>query len=154
MTDGVRQHPTLGELRWNPTLDSWEATVELFPGCHIRFAIVAEAEWADIDPAELFEIGATFLQWAREFEPHCRDQIANDLLDCYNEVWADEDPEEGQPPHTRGEFLSAIRPSGISLFDNGSSSWSYDPGDLFAGHSIWHMLDENRSFIGKASLVG
>jgi hypothetical protein len=35
---------------------SWEAEVELAPGCPIRFAIVAEAEWADEDPKELFGI--------------------------------------------------------------------------------------------------
>jgi len=154
MEEAVRNHFVLGEIRWNTGLDSWEATVDLFPGCPVRFAIIAEAEWADADPAELFEIGAAFLDWARGFEAKVRARVADDLLEVYNRSWADDDPEEGPPPHTRAEFLSAVRPCGLSLHHNGSSSWDYDPGDLFAGHGIWLMLDAGHSFLGKASLVG
>src|SRR5262245_1356845 len=88
----VCQHPVLGRLEWNK--DSWEATVELAPGCPIRFAIVAEAEWADVDPAELFEIGANYIAWARKSEAKCRKRIAEDLLDIYNRSWAYEPDEE------------------------------------------------------------
>jgi hypothetical protein len=61
MAKRSRQHPVLGRLRWDERLDSWEARLDLLPGCPIRFAIVAEAEWAGADPAQLFEIGAEFL---------------------------------------------------------------------------------------------
>ena len=87
-------------------------------------------------------------------ESQCRERVADDLLDCYNSVWADDDPDEGPPRCTRDEFLAAVRPCGISLHHDGSSSWSYDPGDLFAGHGIWLMLDASRSFLGQASLWG
>lgn len=154
MPKKVRHHPGLGELRWDAEVNSWETTLDLHPGCPVRFAIVAEAEWADTDPAKLFEVGVTFLAWARGFEPKCRERIADDLLDVYNRAWADDDPEEGPPPHTRAEFLAAIRPSGLSLYHDGCSSWVYDDGDLFAGHGIDLMLDAKRSFIGNASLFG
>ena len=154
MAGAVRRHPAFGDLRWNAGLDSWEATVDLLPGCPIRFAIVAEADWAAADPADLFETGAAFLSWARGVEPRVRERVADDLLDCYNEVWADDDPDEGPPRHTRADFLIAIRPCGLSLHHDGRSSWDCDPGDLFAGHGIWAMLDAGRSFLGKASLVG
>lgn len=154
MGEAVRQHPTLGELRWDAARDSWEADLDLAPGLPIRFAIVAEGEWEDADPTELFEFGAAFLGWAREFEPRCREQIADDLLDTFNRAWADDDPEEGPPPHTRAEFLAALRPGDISLHEGGASHWYYDPGALFAGHGVWLMVDADRSFRGRASLVG
>jgi hypothetical protein len=154
MADAVRHHRAIGDLRWVEGHDSWETTVELLPGCSVEFAIVAEAEWADADPAELFEVGAKFLAWAREFETRCRERVADDLLDLYNGAWADDDPEEGPPPHTRAEFLAAVRPSGVSLYYTGMSSWIYDPGDLFAGHWISVVVAEDGSFVGKASLEG
>lgn len=150
----ARKHPVLGRLRWDSRVDSWEAEVELAPGCPTRFAIVAEAEWADEDPEELFEVGSKYLAWAREAEPRVRGRVADDLLDVYNRSWADEDPEEGTPPMNREEFLANIRPSGISLYHDGSSSWDYSCGDLFAGHGIWLMLGPDRRFKGRASLIG
>jgi hypothetical protein len=149
-----RKHPVLGQLQWADRAGSWEAEVQLAPGCPIRFAIVAEAEWSDKDPAELFAVGAEYLAWAREVEPQIRERVADDLLDTYNRSWADEDPEEGTPPMDRAEFLANIRPSGISLHHDGSSSWDYSCGDLFAGHGIWLMLGPDREFKGKASLIG
>jgi hypothetical protein len=154
MDEAVRHHPALGELRWDAARHSWETDLDLFPGCPIHFAIVAEDEWEDVEPAELFEIGTAFLAWAREFEPQCRERVADDLLDLFNQSWADDDPEEGPPTHTRAEFLAAIRLSDLTLYPGGASHWYYDPGDLFAGHRIWLMVDADRSFRGKASLVG
>lgn len=154
MANEIRHHPGIGDLRWVESHNSWEGAVELLPGCPVAFGIVAEAEWADADSAVLFEAGAAFLAWARGFEPLCRERVADDLLDLYNRSWADDDPEEGPPPHTRAEFLAAIHPAGISLYHTGMSSWNYDAGDLFAGHGIWLVVAEDRSFKGKASLVG
>jgi hypothetical protein len=154
MAEVTRHHPGIGDLRWVENHDAWEGTVELMPGVSVAFDIVAEAEWATADPAELFEAGAAFLTWAREFEPQCRERVADDLLDLYNDAWADDDPEEGPPRLSRAEFLAAIRPSGLSLYSSGMSSWSYDAGDLFAGHGIWVVADKDGSFKGKASLVG
>lgn len=153
MANTWRQHPILGRLHWDERLDLWEATLDLHPSCPIRFAIIAEAGGADDEPAELFENGAAFLAWARKFELRCREKIADDLLDVYNQLWADDDPEKGPPPHTRAEFLATIRPCRMTLHPNGSSSWDYDSGDLLTGH-IWLLLDAERSFVGKASLVG
>jgi hypothetical protein len=154
MNKRARKNPVLGRLQWDGRVNSWEAEVELTPGCPIRFALVAEADWADEDPKELFEIGAQYLDWARQAEQRVRERVADDLLDVYNGSWADEDPDEGTPPMNRAEFLANIRPSGISLHHDGSSTWHYSCGDLFAGHSIWLMLRPDRKFQGKASLIG
>ena len=69
MAEQVQFHPALGVLRWNARLDSWEAAVDLRLGIPIRFAIVAEAEWADVEPSSLFEIATEFLAWARDYDP-------------------------------------------------------------------------------------
>jgi hypothetical protein len=149
-----RKHPVLGRVQWDDRVNFWEANVELLPGCPVSFSIVTEAEWAEADPAELFEVGAEYLAWARKAEPQVRARVADDLLDCYNGVWADEDPEEGTPPMNRAEFLANIRPSGINLNHDGSTRWFYSCGDLFAGHGIWLTLGPDRKFKGKASLIG
>ena len=145
-------HPQLGQFDWDPSVNSWEARVELLSGCTISFSIVAEGIWEGVDPERICETAMNFLAKAREHEPHCRQRVADDLLDIYNTSWADDDPEEGMPPHSRTEFLAAISPSAISLYHDLSSSWSYECGDLFAGHDVWFMLDEKFRFMGKASL--
>jgi hypothetical protein len=152
MAKRPRKHPVLGRLQWDDRVKSWEADVELAPGNPIRFAIVVEGDWADMEPAKLFDIGASFLEWARKAESKIRKRVADDLLDVYNQSWADEDPEEGTPPMNRTEFLRNIRPSGIDLHHDGSFSWDYACGELFAGHGIWLMLGPDRKFIGKASI--
>jgi hypothetical protein len=160
MEKRAHNHPVLGRVEWNQ--DCWAATVGLGPGCPIRLAIVAEAEWSGADPAELFEIGAEYIAWARRAEPKCRKRIAEDLLDVYNRSWAydpedeepdEDDPDEGPPPLTRGQFLKRLRLTGISLFHTGSAAWVYDAGDLFAGHGISVYVDDGRVF-QKASLFG
>ncbi len=154
MAKRTRNHPVLGQIQWDDRVNSWGTEVELVPGYPLSFSIVAEAEWAGAEPAELFTVGAEYLAWAREAEPEVRARVADDLLNCYNEVWADEDPEEGTPPMNRAEFLANIRPSGINLYHDGSASWYYSCGDLFAGHGISLLLGPERKFRGKASLIG
>ena len=154
MRKRTRTHPVLGRLHWDERVPSWEAEAELAPGRPGCFAIVAEAEWADTNPAELFEIGAEYLAWAKEAEPRIRERVADDLLDVYNQSWADQDPEEGTPPMDRREFLTNIWLSGITLYPDGSACWDYSCGDLFAGHGIWLRLGPEREFKGKASLIG
>jgi hypothetical protein len=148
-----REHPVLGRLKWDGSYDSWETEVNLTPGCLVSFRIVAEAEWAEADPDELFAIGADFLAWARGAEAACRERIADDYLEVYNQAWADDDPDEGPPPLDRAGFLAHLRLAGISLFHTGSSDWVYDPGDLFAGHGISVYAGADRVF-GRASLFG
>ena len=154
MVDTVRNHPRIGELRWVEGRHEWEATVEPLPGCSVKFTIVAEAERTETDPAELFEAGAKFLAWAREFEPQCRERVAHDLLDWYNRVWADDDLEGG--PHTLAgaEFVAVIRPIRVSLYRTGESYWAYDPGDLFSCYrGISVNVAKDGSFPCKAWLT-
>jgi hypothetical protein len=153
----VRQHPVLGELRWDEQVQWWEAQVELIPGVTIALCLSAENECGDyVAPEELFAAGLKYLPWARAAEPQCRQQIADDLLDCYNDAWANtdpEDPDNGPGPVTRDEFIALIRPSAVHLNTDGSGVWYYDDGDLFAGHAIEVWVSEDRVFLG-AHLAG
>jgi hypothetical protein len=145
---------TPGQLRWNEELGAWIAEVEWSPGAPIQFSMTYEDQWAKTDPAKLAEIGTAFLGWAKDFEPLCRDRIADDLLDVYNRSWADDDPDEGPPKLNRAEFLNALGLTAIDLQEPGYSSWRYASGDLFAGHGINVMPNPDRSFLGEASLEG
>src|ERR1700677_1228723 len=84
----VRKHPLLGELCWHDELKEWETTVPLTPGLDVSLVLSAEKEYqVYAAPEELFAAGAEYLAWARTAEPACREQIADDLLACYNEDW-------------------------------------------------------------------
>jgi hypothetical protein len=147
------EHPVLGHLCWNPSLDSWETEVEVVAGSPIRFAIVAEGGWAHADSESMFAAGAEYLSWARQAESGCREWITEQCLEGYNQSWADEDPNEGPPPLTRFKFMAFLRLAGITLFDNGAAHWVYDTGELFAGHGLSVYVDDHRVFC-EPSLLG
>jgi hypothetical protein len=158
MDEPVRHHPILGELRWDEQLRWWDAHVELAPGIPVAFCLSDDGgDQANADPDKLFAAGGEYLAWARAAEPRCRQRIADDLLDCYNDVWANTGPDnpDGGPGllATRDEFIARIRPSAVHLHTDGSGAWYYDDGDLFAGHSIEVWVSADRVFSG-AHLAG
>ena len=116
-------------------------------------SIVAEADWEGVKPERLFGIGADYLEWARTAEGTIREKVTTSCLNNYNEVWADEDPEEGPPRLDHAGFLSHLRLNGISLYHDGSANWFYDASDLFAGHGIMVWVSTDRAF-EDASLIG
>ena len=138
----IEHHPVLGELRWDKQLHWWETEVELLPGHSISFCLNAEKAYKEYaTPMELFPKGVAYLEWARSHEGQCRNQIAEDLLDTYNTVWANtdpNDPDDDPGPKNRQQFLAAISPGAIHLDPDGSATWYYDDGEeyLFGGHSI------------------
>jgi hypothetical protein len=153
MDEQRRQHPILGEVRWDEQLIWWQAEVELAPGCSVFLCLSAETGQA---PDVLFTAGVEYLEWARGAESRCRQQIADDLLDCYNDVWANTDPDnpdDGPRPMTRQEFVERIQPSAIHLHSDGSGMWYYEDQDLFAGHSIEVLVNTERVF-SNAHLAG
>jgi len=152
--EAVRLHPRLGDLRWDAAREMWETDLDLFPGCPIRFAIVALSDWRLTDPTSLFQIASGFLESAREFEPRCRERIADDLLDVYNQWRALDDPDNGSLPHTRAEFLLALKLGNILLYPSGASEWWYDAGAVFAPHCISVPLAADRSYCLKAAILG
>src|SRR5262249_16801368 len=122
------------------------------PGVTVTLGLSAEKEYQVYSaPEELFAAGLESLAWARAAEPRCRQQIADNLLECYNEVWTNPDPNDpgdGPGPATRDEFIPLIRPSGLHLHTDGSAVWYYEDADLFAGHAIEVWVGKDREFSG------
>src|SRR5262249_31714525 len=92
---------------------------------------------------EIFAAAVAYLEWAKGPEQQCRRQVADDLLECYNEDWADA---TGRSPLKREEFLAILRPSSIRLHLDGDAIWYYEARDLFAGHSIEVWASAEREF--------
>lgn len=149
MLDPERTHPDLGRISWDANLNRWNAQVKIAPGHSINLRINIEDDWLTVDPPILFDLAAGFLLWARTAEPACRDRIADEMLDGYNDNWADDDPEEGAPLLDRVGFVARLRLCGISLYYTGNAEWHYSDGDLFAGHSILISSNENHEFHGS-----
>ena len=150
----IRHHPTLGEMRWNTDRCRWESIFDLFPGCPIRFAVVADDERQVTDPSNLFEIGSAFLSWARKFEPRCREKIADDLLNVIDPWWADKDCDDSRPPQSRAEFVAALRLGDIWLHPSGASQWWYETDCPFDGFRLWLVVRADGEFCGKTGVVG
>ncbi|MCA9073013.1 MAG: DUF2262 domain-containing protein [Planctomycetaceae bacterium] len=152
MDNVVKIHPVLGELRWDNQLSWWETELEFLPGYSIYFSLDDEKN----QPDEVFSAGVKYLEWARTAELACREQIAFDLLETYNEIWANADPDDGGPGvKTKEAFLTGIQLSSITRHSDGSGVWYYEDGEeeLFGGHSIEIWVSENGVFSG-AHLAG
>ena len=137
----VLAHPELGQLTFNQALNWWEVPVELQPGCWITLCVESDTD----RPTMLAQAVASW-HWAREAEPLCREQIANDLLALYNDVWADEDESEGPGKLSRQAFQDSLRPESLIMSRDGESTWDYSDNDLFAGHGIVLHVKPDRSF--------
>jgi len=146
------EHPVLGRVYWRASLGWWEAKLDLAPGCPVAFAISPAGEWAELEPAELFERGAEFLGWAGEFEPRCRERIAADLAGLHRTALPD-DEREPPAPHS-GPQSPPLRLKAVVLHHPGNSSWVYDCGDAFGGRGIGVLVRADRSILGDAYLVG
>jgi hypothetical protein len=152
-----RDHPVLGTLRWDDQYEWWEVEVDFADSQRVALWLCAEKEYKVFaEPEELFTAGAKYLAWAKVAEPLCRNHIADELLDCYNENWANADCDlEEQPPGvlTREEFLRAIRPDTIQLHPAGNAVWSYGHDCLFGDHVIQVWVNKEGVFSG-AHLAG
>jgi hypothetical protein len=115
---GDIDHPVLGRLSWNGDLSTWETKLELRPGCPIDLRITTRMDLAPTDNLDaLLNGGVAMLEWARCTEPECRDRIADELLELYNDAWA---PEGATTPMSRAEFINRIAPSSLVRDIDGS----------------------------------
>ena len=143
-------HPVLGRLAWAAVLSSWEANVELRPGCPIDLRITTRM---DVEPThnidELLRSGVEMLEWARRSESACRERIADELLELYNDTWA---PEDAPAPLKRAEFIKRIAPNALTRDIDGSGFFYWADDDMFAGHSIelWFSKEYTISAVGLA----
>jgi hypothetical protein len=144
-------HPILGKLSWNTDLSTWETKTELRPTCPINLRISTQTDMAATDNLDsLLESGVGMLAWARETEHDCRERIADELLELYNDSWA---PEDSTSPMNRAEFMKRLVPSSLVRDIDGSGFFYWLDGDLFAGHWIEVRFDEGYA-ISEIGLAG
>jgi len=127
-------HPVLGKLTWAADLSSWKGKVELRPGCPIDLTITVRMDFEpthNID--ELLRSGVEMLEWGRRSESACRERIADELLELYNDTWA---PEDAPTPMKRVEFTQRITPNALTRDIDGSGFFYWADDDMFAGHLI------------------
>lgn len=131
---GPFKHPLLGTLSWNADLHSWESAVDLHIGCPIDISL---SRRSDVEPTkdfdELIQQGSAMLEWARCSESQIRQEIADELLELYNDTWA---PEDARHQMTRTEFCDRITSNSLVLDIDGSGFFYWADDDLFAGHWI------------------
>jgi len=144
-------HPILGKLTWAARLLCWEGEIEFRPGIPIAVSLSTRM---DLEPThnidELLRSGVAMLEWARRSELACRDRIADELLELYNDTWA---PEDATVPLKRAEFIERITPDALTRDIDGSGFFYWADDDLFAGHLIELRFDENYT-ITEVGLAG
>jgi hypothetical protein len=144
-------HPVFGKLTWAADLSSWEAKVELGPGCPIDLRVTMRM---DLEPThnvdELLQSAVEMLEWARRSESVCRQRIADELLELYNDTWA---PEDAPAPMRRPEFVRRITPSSLIRDIDGSGFFYWDDDGMLAGHWI-ELRFRNDYTISEVALAG
>jgi hypothetical protein len=147
----VIEHAVLGTLTWNGDLDTWESKIALRPGCPIDIRLTT---LMGSSPTENLDVllrgGVDMIRWARRTEFACRQRIADDLLESYNDTWA---PEGEAGSMSRSEFTKRLTPESLVLDIDGSGFFYWCDGDLFAGHYIVIRFDTDWS-ISEVCLAG
>jgi hypothetical protein len=144
-------HPILGKLSWNADLSTWEAKLELRPGCPIDLRITTQMDLAPTDNlAELLNDSVAILEWARRTDCDCRARIADELLELYNDTWA---PENATTPLSRAEFTNRLVPSSLVRDIDGSGFFYWADDNMFAGHWIEVRFDQDH-VISEVGLAG
>jgi hypothetical protein len=144
-------HPVLGRLVWNGKLDSWESKIDLRPGCPIDVSLIT---LMDAEPThnidQLIQRGVDMLEWARNTESACRQRIADELLEDYNDTWA---PEDAPALMSREEFMRRITPNSLVLDIGGSGYFYWGDDGLFLDH--WIMVRFGKDWtITEVGLAG
>ncbi len=132
-----------GRLEWDRELGGWLGGIDWPPGRHTEVVL-----WLTDDVAASFRQAREGLEWLQDREGLARGQVAEEMVEVYNEAWADE---EG--PLTRTEFFHRLELVRIAFEEDGTLLLTYDAGDLFGGHLVDAEFGPDRSFRG-ADLVG
>lgn len=127
------------EFTHKPKTNVWESTAS-FHGRSIEIRIAAnysDSERSDVVSAAMEK---TLKNW--ESIQH---NIADSLLETYNDGWADPDDEE-LPELSRNDFLERITLSTIYVMEENAISLYFDDSDLFAGHVVEIFWTEEKMY--------
>lgn len=123
----------LGILQYNKKFNSYEGTIKDSLDNEIEFGIDVEDNLEELITytRQLFK---KYLNRDDELKLYA----ASQLLGLYNDVWNETDIEI-----TEREFASRMLLEGITVECDRNTTFYYQDGDLFYGHSITVYLDEN-----------
>lgn len=116
--------------------------------------VVVQFESLDVPASDLGRWRSGALDAVAERLSAIVERCADDLLDVYNTVWADEDPDEGAPPLDRAAFVASFALASVVFLRDRSVSVAFEVGALFGGHQVVLSLDSNFEALGRASLWG
>jgi hypothetical protein len=132
------------KFTYDDRIDYWETQVK-FQGSEITLRIDECYPEANLE-----QLGKQAIEKVDSNWNLIQDNIANSLLDTYNEAWADD--EEGYPELSREEFLKRIDLETIELMDEGALTIYFSDAGLFGGHWIDLFWTEEKMY--KATLAG
>lgn len=133
----------LGTLQYNRRINSYEGIIQDNLDNKIEFGIDA-----DDNLEELIYCGRQLLKKYLNRDDELKLYAAKQLLDIYNDVWNETDIEI-----TEEGFASRILLEGITVYSDRTTTFYYQDGDLFYGHSITIYLDE-RGNLESAQIEG
>lgn len=123
----------LGTLKYDRRFNSYEGTIQDNLDNEIEFGIDA-----DNNLEELIDYTRQLLKKYLNRDDELKLYAASQLLDIYNDVWNETNIEI-----TEEEFASKMLLEGITVECDRATTFYYQDGDLFYGHSITIYLDES-----------
>lgn len=133
----------LGTLQYNEKFNSYEGKIQDNLDNEIEFGI-------DVDEnlEESLDYTRQLLKKYLNNDDSLKLYAARQLLDIYNDVWNETDIEI-----TEREFAGSMLLEGITVYSDRFTTFYFQDGDLFYGHSITIYLDE-RGNLESAQIEG
>ena len=128
-------HPRFGRFTLDRRMGWFEANAT-WGTDSIRLSLSTESE---AEAGALLQVAERVWDERKNWDRQVRMKAAAELLDLRNEVWR----EEGDVVIDATEFGARMRLTSIGMSDGGSFEFWFDDGDLFWGHSICVVCDEN-----------
>lgn len=131
----TRQHPALGELKFDQNLNWWEADVQ-FSGSPIHVSIEGSANVSD----EVFDRASALLESLNVEELTAT--AATKLLKLHNESWRDNEEDLDAIG-----FQKSLTPASFVAGETGDAMVYFDDGGLFHGHSVFVALNASGEIV-------
>lgn len=146
----IIQDSVLGELTFDDRLSRWDGVAA---GLGVPFSLSAHTfaesgRGLTEDAATLEKYRMAFLRLQRD-EPILRAQMAERMLPLAEE-WRED---EAAGPMTAQQFLERVRLESFSIYEDGDAELFYNDGDLFAGHLIIAVMNQDGT-LGETSIAG
>ena len=137
------QDPDLGTLTWDRNVQWWEGYLRLSSEAPFRLYVFARGG----DDRAITAESRAAIERLRDQETACREYAADELLETYNDEWA-----EGKSL-SREEFITLLNPDVVEVFEGGYAEVHFGNDDLLRGESVCVRLKADGS-IQEATIEG